>query len=80
MRPINRLIVNAPFQKDPLGKRQAREGDEMFVRAAGDDGEFGVHVDERGGEGGEEVVQEVGCLVDDLGAGFEGVVSWSEVR
>lgn len=62
MRAIDDIVLNARFEKESLAESQTRQSNEMFVDAAGDDGEFGLDVD--GGVGGEEVVEETGGLVD----------------
>lgn len=62
MRTVDDVILNSGFKEKPFAESQTRQSNEMFVYAAGDDGEFGLDVDGR--EGREEVVEETGGLVD----------------
>lgn len=62
MRTVDDIVLDARLKEKALAEGQARESNEMFVDAAGDDGEFGLDVD--GGVCCEEVVEETSALID----------------
>lgn len=74
MRPLHHLVLDPLLEKRPLTERQARQRNKVLVGPAGDDCEFGAHVDERG-VSGREVEEQAGGAVDEVGSVKGGVSS-----
>lgn len=45
MRRVRNVLLDPLFVKNPFAKGEAGEGNEIFMGAAGDELEFGLHVD-----------------------------------